>query len=133
MNKETIAALISPLVVFPLSCIGVWMVGGSFPSTLHDYFFIAGISLPVGYFGLLLIVLPSKWLLNKYNSLNLNRLVAVGGVFGGILFSVLDYGVPGHASKPFLAYAAVFVMGSVLGLAVTLSYAVMSGITNRST
>ena len=90
------------------------------------------ISLPVGYVALILVVLPTKWVLVKSNNLSAFNLAAIGSIYGGILFAVLDYtSMPGHDDFG-IGTIFVFFMGAILGLSVTFSYALISGITNRS-
>ena len=135
MNKNFIAVLISPLVLVPLSLLGTFLISGFNPISLPELFelilFTSAISLPVGYVALIFIVLPTKWLLVKINRLSVFNLTTIGSIYGGILFVALDYtSMPGHDTFE-LTTIMVFFMGAILGASVTLSYVLMSGITNR--
>jgi hypothetical protein len=137
MSKNKLAKILSPLIVVPLSYIGLVIVNdGSHPAAdelFETILFIAVISLSVGYAGLFCIVLPVEEALRKINCLSAINLITIGSISGGILFIALDYSfVPGHGQQGLEGILIVFPMGFILGLAVTLSYSVLSGIISKS-
>ena len=136
MNKNKIAKIISPLIVVPLSYLGAVLMHGSTPPSdelLWSILFVALISLPVGYLGLFGIVLPAEQALKKINHLSALNLIILSSLGGGILFATLDYiFIPGHHDNKLLEIMFVFSMGFILGLAVTLSYSVISGYISKS-
>ncbi len=137
MNKERKAIILSPLILVPLSLIGAILIHGSAPDITNELIelilFISIVSLPVGYLALILIVLPTKWVLQRTNYLSAFTLTSLGGLYGGLLFTTLDYFfIPGHDTYELLSFMFVFFMGFFLGVSTTLSYAIMAGITHMS-
>jgi hypothetical protein len=136
MNKNKKAKIISPLIVVPLSYLGAVLIHGAHPSVgdlLWSILFVAIISLPVGYLGLFGIVLPMEEVLKKRNKLSALNLIILSSLGGGILFAILDIiYVQGHSDNTFLEIMFVFSLGFILGLHVTLSYCLLSGIISKS-
>ena len=136
MSKK--AKIISPLIVVPLSYLGAVLIHGAHPSVsasglLWSIIFVTVISLPVGYLGLFGIVLPIEEALKKRNKLSPLNLIMLSSLGGGILFATLDVlNIPGHNDNTFLEIIFVFSLGFILGLHVTLSYCLLSGIIRKS-
>lgn len=137
MNKKKLAKKISPLVLVPLTYVGAVLIHGAHPPTNELFWtilLIIFVSLPVGYFGMFCIVLPIEQALLKRNQLSTFKLIALCSIGGGILFTILDVLlIPGHDNNKVLEIILVFSMGFILGLAVTLSYCLISGMMKKST
>jgi len=133
MNKNKSAKIIAPLIVMPLSYIGVVIINGSHPESFLDFIetilFIAIISLPIGYAGLFLIVLPIEKILKKGKHTSPFILILLCSLCGGTILLSLDrLFIPGHGGFEFSQFLFVFPMGFALGMAVSLSYVLISGI-----
>ena len=135
MNKNS-AKIIAPLVVLPIVYLGAVMIHGSHPQSFFDFIetilFISIISLPVSYAGMFFVVLPVEAML-KTKRFSSFFLILSCSIIGGSLFLLLDIlFLPGHNKLEFSQFLFIFPMGVFLGLSVSLSYVLISGITRRS-
>ena len=78
-------------------------------------------AVPVSYICIFIITLSTEWLLSRINHLSKSKLISCGIVEGGFIFRVLDTGILGHQNIELLAWGMVFLMGAVLGGAVTVA------------
>ncbi len=132
MNRDFLPEILAPLTVVPMAYIGVMFIHGSLPDSLSEavelLVFVLVISLPVGVIGLLVVAVPAKIYLTRIGKLNGFNLVFLGGIFGGVIFLLLDIlYMPGHSPQTFVAHLLVFSMGTGFGAVVTGSYVLLGG------
>ena len=130
--RQVAAILIAPLTP-ALAIILISVVASmSWPFNDSDYKIIIEVASAVSYFSLLAVGLPVHYVLRKYGKLKLHHVALAGGVSGISVFSLFQVFIALLFGSTADHGLLTMVWGFACGCCVAVSYALISGITNKS-
>ena len=132
-TKRILAAFLAPWSAPILIVLGAVIDAGGWPFH-YELGLIVSISVIAAYLGLLLFGLPTLWALRRIGFENIFTITIAGAFIGAIVFSVFlvlfAFGLGSHIVINNVLSGTSWGMG--LGFVVSLTYAIIAGLTRRT-
>lgn len=129
--RQIAAILIAPLTPALAVILIAMLVSMSWPFNQSDYKIIIAVACAVSYMGFFIIGVPLIIILRKYSDLTLRSFAVSGGVSGIAVFGLAHLLTALASGSSAQSGLLTIIWGFSCGLCVSVSYALLSGITSR--